>query len=86
MAPEDAKEKKLPGYFYNEFTAITFSPALALEAIANAFGEKFVADWDDFEKVSLLRNSELYGMHLRVDLNFNIEPWITAKWFIKGSE
>ena len=81
MGLEDA-ERKNPGCFYNQFTAITFS-ALALEAIANAFGEKFVADWDDFENGKPIAKFRIICTHLKVDADFNIEPWTTAKWLMK---
>jgi hypothetical protein len=81
MALEDA-ETNCPGYSYKELTAITFL-ALALEAIANAFGEKFVADWDDFEKSNPIAKLRIICAHLKVDADFKVEPWITAKWLVK---
>jgi len=50
VALEDA-QKKIPGWKNQELVAITFS-ALALEALANSFGNKLVSRWNDFESSS----------------------------------
>lgn len=50
MAFESA-EKKEDGWFYHELISITFT-ALALEALANSFGECVVERWTDFESAS----------------------------------
>jgi hypothetical protein len=47
-ALKDAEAKR-SGYFNYELACITFS-ALALEALGDAFGEKFIPRWEDFQK------------------------------------
>jgi len=50
MAMEDSNKQR-PGWFYSDLIAITFS-ALSIEALCNAFGNRFVPDWKDFESSS----------------------------------
>ena len=81
-ALEDAKEKR-PGYFNYELTCITFC-ALALEALANAFGEKFILRWEDFESANPIAKLRIVCQHFRITPDFGCDhPWGTALWLIK---
>lgn len=80
-ALQDA-EKKEPGWFYSELTAITMS-ALALEAICNAFGERLRPDWKEFESINPIAKLILISEKSNIVIDFNVEPWSTAKWLYK---
>lgn len=82
IALGDAKEKR-HGWKRYELMAITFS-ALALEAIANAFGERLVPRWkEDFEKCPPTAKLRVVCTQLGVVVDFEREPWQTALWLIK---
>lgn len=78
----ESAEGRSPGYFYSELTTITFC-GLALEAIANSFGGRFVPNWKDFESSSLIAKLQIICKELNVDFQPDQEPWGTAKWIIK---
>lgn len=81
-ALQDAEEKR-PGFFYYELTCITFS-ALALEAICNAFGEKFIPRWkDDFENAGPIAKLRLLSQRFDIVPDFGKDPWATALWLVK---
>jgi len=80
VALDDAKNKK-PGHFYSQLTVITFS-ALSIEAIGNAFGERFVDGWKDYESSSPVAKLRIVCTHLKIDVKFDDSPWSTAKWLI----
>jgi uncharacterized protein (DUF2236 family) len=80
-ALEDA-EIKMPGYLYRELAAITFS-ALALEALTNSFGEKLVMRWEDFEKATPIAKIRIICSQLRLEPDFEKEPWAAALWLVK---
>jgi hypothetical protein len=77
-ALEDA-EKKLPGWFSAQFTAMTMC-ALSLEAICNAVGERVVTDWKDFESANPTAKLRLICQQTGIEYNRNKEPWATACW------
>ena len=81
MAMEDSNKQR-PGWFYSDLIAITFS-ALSIEALCNAFGNRFVPDWKDFESSSPIAKLRIICTHLEVNANFDIEPWSKAVWLIK---
>jgi hypothetical protein len=81
VALEDAKKKK-PGWFYDELTAMVMS-ALAVEALANAFGKRLIDDWVDFESSTSMAKLRLICQHLEIEFDQNKEPWSTAKWLSK---
>ena len=80
-ALEDSKEKR-PGYFNYELACITFS-ALALEALGNAFGNKFIDRWGDFESASPIAKLRLVCQRFEITPNFERKPWSTALWLVK---
>ena len=80
VALEDA-EKKIPGWVHFELVAITFS-ALALEAVANSFGEKFIIRWKDFESSSPIAKLRLVCSRLNIAPDFEQEPWSAALWLV----
>lgn len=73
-----AKEKRL-GWNDDEFLAITMS-CLAVESVCNAFGEKAVDDWYDYEKSTPTAKLRILCATLGVDYQKNEEPWKTLKW------
>ncbi len=80
MALQDAIDKK-PGYFYHQLISITFS-ALAIEAICNAFGDRYIPNWKDFESSSPLAKLRVLCEHFSIEYSRNSEPWSTAVWLI----
>jgi hypothetical protein len=80
-ALEDA-EKKRPGYFNYELACITFS-ALALEALGNAFGAKFIPRWNDFESASPIAKLRLICQRFDIEPDFGKEPWATTLWLVR---
>jgi hypothetical protein len=82
IALEDAENKR-PGYSRYELTCITFS-ALALEALGNSFGEKFIPRWKkDFESSSPIAKLRIICDHFQIAPDFNSEPWVSTIWLIK---
>ena len=81
MSLEDANEKK-PGWFYSELITITFC-ALALEALCNAFGERFVENWSDFESSTPIAKLRIICSQLNIESDFTKEPWSRAVWLIR---
>jgi len=81
MALEHAREEQ-PGWFYSELIAITMC-SLALEALANAFGERFVDTWKHFENSSPVAKIRVVCSSLEIVPNFNEEPWSSIPWLIK---
>lgn len=81
MSLEFAREKK-PGWFYSELTVITMC-ALALEALANAFGERFVDTWKHFESSSPIAKLRVVCSCLSIDVDFTKEPWSSVPWLVK---
>ena len=77
-APE---AKRLRASHY-ELGAIIFS-ALAFEALANAFGERLITDWEDSRRASPIAKLRVVCTHLKVDARFDRQPWSTALWLIK---
>lgn len=75
-------EIKEPGWFNNEFMAITLS-SLAVEAICNAVGEKGISDWSDFESCSPIVKTRLICEHLSIDYDTSKEPWGSFIWLCK---
>lgn len=71
-----------PGWTYEALTAITFS-ALAVEALANAFGERKVPNWADFESSSPNAKLQLVAGALKLPYEAAAEPWQSARWLIK---
>ncbi len=81
MALESAENKE-PGWLYHELIAITFS-ALALEALTNAFGERLVERWKDFESASPIAKVRMLAQKLEIEVNFAEEPWSAVLWLVK---
>jgi hypothetical protein len=81
MTLEDATDQK-PGWFYHELITITFC-ALALEALGNAFGERFISRWKDYENSNPVAKLRIICCHFGIELDFNIEPWSTIPWLVK---
>jgi hypothetical protein len=80
-ALEDARQERT-GYFNYELMCITFC-ALALEAMGNAFGEKFIQRWSDFESATPVAKLRLVCEHSKITLDFESEPWSAVLWLVK---
>ena len=82
LALERARKPE-PGWLYDELVAMTFS-AMALEALANAFGERFVPRWKDYESASPIAKLRVVALQLKLaDPDFSTAPWTFALWLIK---
>lgn len=81
MALKNAEAKE-PGWFYNYLTCITLS-ALAFEALANAFGEKLVPNWNHFDRLNPLAKFLLVAKALDIEVDFSCKPWSQAQWLYK---
>jgi hypothetical protein len=80
MTLVDSGDKK-PGYFYHQLICITFS-ALAVEAICNAFGERYIEDWKDYESSKPLAKLRILCNHFTIEYARGDEPWSTAIWLM----
>src|SRR6478736_259908 len=68
-------QKKEPGWLYDELVAMTFS-AMALEALANAFGERLVVRWKDYESASPIAKLRVVATRLEIPLpDLEKNPW-----------
>jgi hypothetical protein len=70
------------GWTYDALCSITFS-ALAVEALANAFGERKVEGWSDIESASPIAKLRILALTLGLKYESDIEPWRTVRWLIK---
>ena len=70
------------GEFNHAFIAITFA-ALAIEAMANAIGERVVPEWKDFESANPYAKVRLLAERLGVSYDSASEPWPTIKWLCR---
>ncbi len=72
------------GWFNNALITITFS-ALALEALANAIGERLwqKEDWEDLETCNPTVKLRLIAEKLGVSYSTDQNPWKTIKWLIR---
>jgi hypothetical protein len=59
--------------------AITFS-ALAIEALANAVGDRVIADWKDFETASPYAKVRMLAEHLDVPYDARESLWASIRW------
>jgi hypothetical protein len=77
-------KKQESGWFNNALITITFS-ALALEALANAIGDKLwqSEEWKDFESCSPIAKLRLISEKLGIEYSVSQDPWKTVKWLIK---
>lgn len=81
MALDDAKNKKR-GFYYSQMIAITFS-ALAIEALANSFGEHFINRWEDYESSSPMAKLRVICSYFEITIDFTCKPWSTLLWLKK---
>lgn len=75
----DRAKLKESGWFDSIFVVLTFS-ALAIEAITNAFGERVIADWKDFESASPNAKVRLLAERLEIEYSQKGHPWETIRW------
>jgi hypothetical protein len=75
-------DRKEPGWFNEAMVAITFS-ALAMEAMANAIGDRVVPDWKDFESATPNAKLRLLAERLGASYDRHLEPWSTLRWLGK---
>ena len=72
-------EEKKPGWFNQALAAMTFS-ALAIEAMANAYGSQVIPHWKDYESASPQAKMRLIAERLGVNLDEEADPWAAIKW------
>lgn len=70
------------GEFNHAFTAITFS-ALAIEALANAVGDRVIPEWKDFESANPYAKARLLAERLGVQYDKQQQPWPDIKWLCR---
>jgi hypothetical protein len=70
------------GWTYDALCAIAFS-ALAIEALANAFGERKVEGWSDIESASPIAKLRVLSLALDLKYDADAEPWRTVRWLVK---
>lgn len=75
----DRAKRKEPGWFDSIFVVLTFS-ALAIEAIANAVGQRVIEDWKDFESASPNAKVRLLAERLEIEYSQKGAPWDTIRW------
>ncbi len=80
-ALEDAESDR-PGGAHYITMAITFS-ALALEALANSFGECLLDSWPEVERKSTVEKFMAIAEALAIPIDLNSEPWSTAIWLAR---
>jgi hypothetical protein len=69
------------GKYHNFLAAILFS-AFSIEAIGNAFGERLVEDWRDFERITPIAKLRLVAKTCGIKPDFGRAPWQTAQSLI----
>jgi len=75
-ALKDAERE--PSIVTHQLTAMTFS-ALALEALSNTFGERFVSNWRHFEAAPVIAKLRTVAGQLNIqNIDFKQEPWSGA--------
>jgi hypothetical protein len=70
------------GEFNHALTSIMMS-ALAIEAMANAMGERAVEEWTDFESSSPYAKLRLIAERYGLQYSAEAEPWSTVKWLCR---
>jgi len=79
---ENAEKEEL-GWLYHELIAITFS-ALALEAVANSFGHRLIARWEEHDWDGPVAKLRMIAEHLGIsDAELSREPWSSAAWLFR---
>lgn len=80
-ALKDAERE--PGIVQHQLIAMTLS-ALALEALANAFGKRFVPNWKHFEMAPPVAKIRTVSHYLDMqDIDFEKEPGSDVVWLMK---
>ena len=81
VANERAAKQEM-GWSYDALTAILFS-ALAVEALANAFGERKVENWADFESSSPNAKLRVVAAAMKIPYDNELDLWAKIKWLVK---
>ena len=76
-------QQKETGWFNEALISITFS-ALAVEALANAVGDRLWqgSDWEDFENCKPIIKLERIAKKLGIPYQTQNAPWETIKWLV----
>lgn len=74
----DSAKQSDVGQFNHLLISITFS-ALAIEAFANAVGDRIIRKWSDFNSMSPLAKIRFLAEHLNISYDETQEPWISLK-------
>ena len=83
MASLERAKAQPDGWFYDALVAMTFS-AMALEALPNAFGERLIERWKDYESASPIAKLRIVANRLNLpEPSFNTEPWDFAQWLMQ---
>ena len=80
-ALEDA-EKKIDGWKNQEIIAITFS-ALAIEALANSFGNILIPNWINYESLNPIEKLEIICEELEIIPDWSKGYWGAILWLAK---
>ncbi|RXK56075.1 hypothetical protein ESB00_09420 [Oleiharenicola lentus] len=57
---------------------------MALEALANAFGERLIPRWKDYESASPIAKLRIVVVNLKMpEPNFETDPWAAVIWLVK---
>ena len=81
-ALKKAKDRQKIGVVHDQLIAMTFS-ALALEALANAFGRRLVPKWSHFEMAPPIAKLRTVARQLEIDdREFEQEPRAAAVWLM----
>ena len=70
------------GEFNHALVSITLS-ALAVEALANAIGERAISQWSDYESASPFAKLRLLAEKLGLRYAADEEPWGTLRWLCR---
>ena len=70
------------GSFNHALVALTMS-ALAVEALANAIGNRAVPDWEDFESCAPFAKLRLIAERMGLAYANDKEPWGTVRWLCR---
>ncbi len=65
---------------FNHALGSMIMSALAVEALANAVGDRTVPSWKDFESLSPLGKVRMLAERLGLEFDRSDEPWSTVHW------
>jgi len=75
-------ETEESGSHYTQMAAILFS-GLAIEALANSFGERYVKNWDDYETSRPIAKIQIVCEVMGAGFDEEKQPWCHLRWLIR---